>query len=289
MEYRDTLGADIPPSKLGAQFGSATQTGTGFSDFGSNLSEVAWRQAHLGGRLKWVFGKISAVGWYTGHTLSSPKRGFQNTAMLSSLSKATPGRGIGGGVAYKISPHFVVLGGIHDANARTTQNPFDTIGDKEFMQSFELRYYPTTPDRHRWDQVRVQIWHQDARMSAGIPSSNGVSFAASRIINDKWMPFIVAGVSDGNVSIFKKDIAVGVGIGFKTTGTRARDILGFGLGWGDPPNPDFQEQITSEIFYRFQFLDNIALTPSVQMIKNPASNPEETTVWVAGLRLRLTF
>ncbi len=289
MEYRDTLGTEIPPSKLGAQFGSATQTGTGFSDFGSNLSELAWRQAHMGGRLRWVFGKISAVGWYTGHALSSPKRAFQSLALLSSLTKAAPGRGIGVGVGYQFNDRFVVLGGIHDANARTTQDPFDTIGEREFLHSVEFRYYPTTPERHRWDAFRVQVWHQDARTSAGIPSSKGITFAASRLFADRWMPFIVGGVTDGDASIFKRDIAVGVGIGFKTTGTKAQDVLGIGIGWGDPPDPALQDQISSELYYRFQILENIALTPSIQMIVNPAANPNETTVWVAGLRLRLTF
>ena len=44
MEYRDTLGTEIPPSKLGAEFGSAGLVGTGFSDFTFAFRELAWRQ-----------------------------------------------------------------------------------------------------------------------------------------------------------------------------------------------------------------------------------------------------
>lgn len=291
VENRSTLGTDIPPSKLGNQFGSGTLVGTGFSDYSSaNLSELAWRQALLDGRLRFVVGKISAVGWYGGHALSSPKRGFQNTALQASNARAFPGRGIGGGIAYQFTPKFVALAGIHDANAKTTDNPFDTIGQKEFLKSVEFRWYLTTPERARWDQVRVNLWHQDARKQAGVPESYGANLVASKLmLDDKVMPFLIAGISDGNATLFKKDVAIGIGLGFDTTASKARDVLGIGLAWGEPSNDGLQEQVTGEIYYRFQLLDNIAITPSIQMIKNPIANTGKTTVTVVGLRLRATF
>ena len=42
---------------------------------------------------------------------------------------------------------FMVVGGIHDANAETSENPFDTIGEKEFYQSVETRWFPATFER----------------------------------------------------------------------------------------------------------------------------------------------
>ena len=291
LEDRSTMGTTIPPSKLGNQFGSGTIVGTGFSDYDSaNLSELAWRQSVMNGRLKFVFGKISAASWYGGHALSSPKRGFQNTALMASNTRAFPGRGIGAGVGYQITPKLVALAGIHDANAQTTENPFDTIGQKEFLKALEFRWYLTTPERARWDQVRLMFWHQDARKQAGVPSSQGASIVASKLMfNDKALPFLVAGISDGNAAILKKDLAIGVAFGFDTTSAKARDVLGIGLAWGEPSNAALQEQITGEIYYRFQILDNIAITPSLQLVRNPVANPSKTTVAVVGLRLRATF
>lgn len=290
LENRHTLGTDIPPSKLGNQFGSGTLVGTGFSDYGYNLSELAWRQAVKDGRLRFVFGKISAVSWYGGHALSSPKRGFQNSALQGSNTRAFPGRGLGGGIAYQFSPKFVALAGLHDANAKTTGDPFDTIGQHEYLKSFEFRAYLSTPERARWDQLRFNIWHQDARSQTGTPESYGANLVASKLmLDDKIMPFLIAGISDGNASLFKRDIAVGVGIGFDGTAAKARDVLGVGIAWGDPSNTALQDQMTTEAYYRFQVLDNIAITPSIQIINNPAFNPDKTTVVVGGLRLRVTF
>ena len=289
VENRHTLGTEIPPTQLGAQFGSAAPTGSGFSDFGSALTELAWRQTLLDGRLKFIGGKISATSWYNTFAFASAKTGFQNLALRTSLSKPGPGRGIGGGAATRIGDRFVALAGIHDANARTPDNPFDTIDEGEFYKSLEVRWFPTSFDRRRWDQVRVQLWHQDEREEAGVPSGQGVTFTASQLFNDFWMPFVIGGFSDGDASTYESDLVVGVGFGFNTVHRAARDVLALAVGWGKPADDSLQEQYTSEVFYRFQLVSNLAVTPSVQYIVNPASNPEETGVWVVGLRGRLTF
>ena len=289
FEHRHTLGTVIPPSRLGGEFGSATSTGTGFSDFGANISEIAWRQTLFGGRMKMVAGKISAIGWYNTHALSSSMRGFQNTALQSSVSRATPGRGIGGGAAVRVGEKFVVLAGIHDANARTPDNPFDTIGEGEFLYSAEVRWLPTSFERRKWDQVRLQLWYQSERRAAGIKSGHGITFVASRLFNDVWMPFILGGISDGDASVYKADVVAGVGLGLNTKHRAARDLLAFAVGWGRPSDDTLQDQYTMELFYRFQLVERIAITPSVQYIVNPVANPNKTGVFVLGLRTRLTF
>ena len=45
----------------------------------------------------------------------------------------------------------------------------------------------------------------------------------------------------------------------------------------------------SEFFYRVQFAQNLAITPSLQLLKDPALNPVHDTVWVWGIRFRLTL
>jgi porin len=183
----------------------------------------------------------------------------------------------------------VTLDRISICYTKTPDDPFDTLDESEFYQSMEARWLPTTIDRSRWDQVRLQLWHQDERVEAGVPSSQGLTFAASRLVNDFWMPFVIGGISDGEASIYEKDLIAGVGFGFNTVHRAARDVLAFAVGWGEPADDSLQEQYTSEVFYRFQLVPNLAITPSVQYIINPSYNQEETEVWVAGIRGRLTF
>ena len=289
LENRYILDGDIPPSQFGFQFGSLAPSGTGFSDFGGALTELAWRQLLYGGKLRFIVGKISAISWYNVHALSSSMRGFQNTTLQSSLSKPAPGRGLGLGLGYEITPNWVVVAGIHDANAKTPDNPFDTIGEGEFYRSVELRYYPTTPDRWRFDQVRLQVWQQDALSASGTPRSRGVTLAASRLFDDRYFVFGFGGISDGEASLFEADAAAGFGLAFDTRRRAARDVLGVGLAWGNPANDRLREQYTSKLFYRLQLVERVALTPSIQYVRNPAANPERDDAILFGLRTRMTF
>lgn len=289
LENRYTIGDGIPPSQFGFQFGSVTPAGTGFNDFGTALTELAWRQTLLDGDLRFVFGKISASSWYNGHALSAPVRGFQNSAMQSSLTKPGPGRGLGIGLGYQITDDFVMVAGIHDANAETAGNPFDTIGAQEFYKSVEFRYYPTTPDRARYDQIRFQVWHQDALAESETPEGHGVTMAASRLFDDRYYVFGLGGVSEGGGAVFDADAAVGVGLALRTSNRVAQDLIGLGVAWGRPANDRLQEQYTSELFYRFQLVERLAITPSVQYVRHPAANPTAEDAWVFGLRARITF
>lgn len=289
LENRTSYDGDLPPSQFGYQFGSVTPTGTGFSDFGFAVTELAWRQSLADGNFKFILGKISAISWYNVHALSSSMRGFQNTGLQSSLSKPAPGRGFGMGFGAELTPHFVVVAGIHDANAKTAEDPFDTIGEGEFYHSVELRYLPSTPDRWRFDQLRLQFWHQDALKDKGVPESHGMTVAASRLIDDRYFLFGFGGLSDGNATLFEVDAAAGFGIAFDTRHRAARDVLGIGASWGKPANDALREQYTGELFYRFQLVERVALTPSLQYIRHPAADPMRDDAVLFGLRTRLTF
>lgn len=289
LENRNTVNRDIPPTSLGLQFGSVTNTGTGFSDFGSAMTELAWRQTLLDGKFKFVTGKISAISWYNTYALSSSMRGFQNTGLQSSLSKPAPGRALGFGIGIEPHPHFVAVAGIHDANGKTTDNPFNTIGEGEFYYSAEFRYYPTTPDRWKWDSLKFQIWHQDQRVNAGTSASTGITFQASRLFEDRWYPFVLGGISDGNASIFRADLIAGLGVAIDTKNRVARDAFGVALGWGNPSNDRLQDQYTAEMFYRAQITRAFAVTPAVQFFVNPAANPKHDGAVVWSLRSRITF
>ena len=41
--------------------------------------------------------------------------------------------------------------------------------------------------------------------------------------------------------------------------------------------------------YRLQVTRELAITPDVQLLINPALNPEKNAIWVFGLRGRLAF
>ena len=66
-------------------------------------------------------------------------------------------------------------------------------------------------------------------------------------------------------------------------------MLGVAIDHGDLPDDALGSQTTIEGFWRFQFAQNLAITPSVQLLLDPALNPVDDKVWVYGLRVRLTL
>ncbi len=70
---------------------------------------------------------------------------------------------------------------------------------------------------------------------------------------------------------------------------RNRDLMGLGLNWGEPGDDNLDDQYTAEIFYRFQFSQNFAITPSAQVILDPALTPDDDELFFFGLRGRLNL
>ena len=71
--------------------------------------------------------------------------------------------------------------------------------------------------------------------------------------------------------------------------SESRDLLGLGVSWGDPAPDALDDQWSSELFYRLQIAQNLAVTPSVQCVIDPALNPDESSQFYLGLRGRLAF
>ena len=65
-------------------------------------------------------------------------------------------------------------------------------------------------------------------------------------------------------------------------------MFGIGVSWGRPLGLD-EEQVATELFYKWQLSQNLALTPSVQVLVDPVGNAADDVVTVWGLRLRLTL
>jgi len=107
----------------------------------------------------------SALRKHADHALSSPKRGFQNTVLLASLSVAPTSRGLGAVVGSRIGEPFVLIAGIHDVNAKSSSKPFDTVDEGEFFYSAEVRWIPTSTPR--WTANETKRF--DVKMSDDVP------------------------------------------------------------------------------------------------------------------------
>jgi len=107
-------------------------------------------------------------------------------------------------------------------------------------------------------------------------------------IDDKWLPFVRGGYTEDNGSLFEKSVTVGVGY----HPVPMHGVLGFGFNWGRPNQTSFagaDDQYTTELFWRYQLTTELAVTPSIQYIIDPALSPDESSLWAFGLRVRLVL
>ena len=114
-----------------------------------------------------------------------------------------------------------------------------------------------------------------------------MNFSFSRFVSDKWAPFLRGGWSEDGDSLLQKSLSAGVGYRLRNN----RDLIGFGLNWGEPnenQGAGTEAQYASELFYRFQLGKRLQLTADLQYIKDPAA-ATKSSIWVTGARGRIAF
>ncbi|GEM_PF-2721547 len=65
------------------------------------------------------------------------------------------------------------------------------------------------------------------------------------------------------------------------------DMLGFVFNWGRPSEetcgPGLRDQYTAEFYYQLHLLSHLTITADIQLVVNPALNPDEDQIWIFGL------
>jgi len=216
---------------------------------------------------------------------ANPWTTFSNVAILLNPSIALPdwSWGVGVGGWFGESETWYAQATINDANGTITDERFFS-GGAEFFKHAEVGWTPSRAERY-FTNIHFTAWHVDEREDAELPSSHGFAIGANKTWNETWILFGRAGWSDGAVPIYNKTATVGIGRLIR----QWSDVFGVGVNWGQPPDRSLSDQWTAEIFYRMQLSQNLQLTPSIQYLKDPALNPEESKIWIAGLRMRLTL
>ena len=294
VEHRHRYG-DVAPSGFGlGELGYAGFIGAPWSNQGTRLTNLYWRQRFNEGKATFVGGYLDATDYADTFVGGSPWTGFTNLVFSTgSASMFLPNDAtLGVAGASMLNENVYVIGGITNAYADPT-NPFDDsfdrfFNDGEHFTSLELGW-TSSHERIYQDNTHVTLWHVDDSVAAGAVKGWGAAFSYIRHLDDRWMPFLRGGYADDGGSLLQKSISAGV-LYQRNPGA---DLLGIGVNWGEPNEstfgPGLKNQCTIEAFYRIPVTQQFALTPSIQFIKDPALNPTEDSIWVLGVRARLAF
>lgn len=283
--------SDIPPSELGFESGYAGIFEPPFSDQGTRLTNLYWKQYFREGTWAFVGGFLDVTDFVDVYLMASPWTGFNNfvfstgSAATDLPNDATLGIGAGGMVTDKI----YIQAGISDADSEPTApfEGFDNIfQESNFFKWVEIGFTPKQ-DQLYFDNIHLTFWHIDERVN-GTPDGWGINASWQQWINDKWLPFIRGGYTEDSGSLLERSFTAGIGY----QPVPMRGVIGIGFNWGKPNQVSFEgadDQYTTEIFWRYQLTKELAVTPSIQYINNPALNEEEDNLWVYGLRARVAL
>ena len=281
MEHRHRY-TDIPVSSFGFNLGYAGLIEAPFSDQGFRWTNLYWRQSLNEKRITLLGGFLDATDYVDVYALASPWTGFLNFAFSTgTLTIPLPNdAALGAAAGAMVTDSIFLIGGIVDRNADPTDpfEGFDTFfSDNEYFKSIEIGFTPSQ-DRIYLDNAHLTFWHADERTKAGEPDGWGFNLSYSRYLADKWMPFVRAGYAEDGGSLMQKSVSAGFGYQPVPKG----DLLGFGFNWGEPNEDTYgkglRDQYTAEIFYRWQLAPQLAITPDLQWLRNPALNPNEDQI-----------
>jgi porin len=294
IEHRHRYGK-VPPSGFGlGELGYVGFIGAPWSNQGTRLTNLYWRQRFNEGKATVIAGYLDATDYADTFVGGSPWTGFTNLAFSTgSASMFLPNDAtLGIAAAGMLTDNLYLIGGITNAYADPT-DPFDDSFDRFFSDSEHFvtleAGWTSSQARIYQDNTHLTFWHVDDSLQAGAVEGWGAAFSHVRHIDDHWMPFVRGGYAEDGGSLLQKSLSLGV----MYQRNPGADLLGVGVNWGEPNESSFGsglgDQYTVEAFYRIPLTQQIALTPGIQYIKNPALNPRDDSIFMFGLRARIAL
>ena len=282
-EHRHRYGTAIPPSQIGFDAGYLGITGVLFRDEDAALSNLYWEQFLCDGNAGFVIGFLEPDAFVDVSGYANPWVAFQNLAVNLNATIPFPDPVFGAAAGFVLNDQLLIGGGIYDTN--NVLGDFEFFPDgPEFFSHVELSWAPSRKERYL-KEIHVSAWHVDQRKNAGQPEGHGIAVGGNWTFDGRWMPFFRLGWSEGGAALLSNAATAGLLRYFPSRG----DLTGFAMTWEDPSDKALNEQNAIEVFYRLQISRTLAITPSVQVIVDPALNPNDDAVTLFGLRARLAM
>lgn len=292
FENRHKLLNATVPQDLGANLGTSSLTGITWSDAGTLMSNFYIRGQWFDNRLAVLAGWLDVTDYVDVYGLENPWTDFMNSLFGNSPTIAAPGQGFGMAVRWSFTPNYYLIAGLADAQGDPTE-PVDSVSnfftDGRYFKHLEFGWISSWKERSR-DNIHLTLWQSDGTGKPGDSDGWGAAVSVNRILDEHWLPFIRVGWSDGGAGAPQK-LSAAAGLGRYFRGEK--DLAALAVHYGRPSdrarNLDHLAEWTIEMLYRHQLSNGLTISPDIQLLFRPVSNPTNDFIAVFGLRTRLVF
>ncbi len=250
------------------------------------VDELFWGQTFPDDAFALKAGVLDMTSWFdTNRVANDGFRQFIGGPLQNNLSIPFPTYGgFGALLRWKASDELYVLAGIADSRSNEGEAPWKSARADSL---YELVEVGLTVDVNGLGEgiYRFLPWHASQTGTSGW--GFGVSFD-QELGSDDLLGFFRFGVGDQDVT--SVGTFVSGGLGYTGPFGRTGDMIGVGVAWSDPASGSgTREETALEVLYRIEITPHLELTPDLQVIFDPAQNPDTNTIWVAGIRLSARF
>ena len=291
VENRHRLGNDMLPEGLGNAIDYAGFVADPYGNVPWALTNFYWEQNLLNYHLTFLAGILDATDYTNVYALVDPWTDFYNLAFSNDLTIPIPDPGLGVAIYAQVLENIYLLGSLVDANGDPTKplESFDSFfGDAAYFTSIELGWIKSLAQGYT-DNIHLTFWHAAERALGEVPPGWGLAISVNRLLAERWSPFLRAGYASDGGAFWERSVSLGCGYHY----SEIINQLGFGLNWGRPSlsisGESIDNQFTAEIYTRFNLWKVFTLTPDIQLLINPALNPDKGVVAVFGLRGRISL
>ena len=284
IEAKEGLGGAGRNQSAEGNIGSLTNpTGTFASHNGFRVPELAWQQSFGRGEVVLLAGVVSQGNYLDVNTYANTGRGqFLNSGLINSMVLPLPAYNFAVNLQWQPADRFYAMVGATAGNAGSGQAPWTNFSWEDWSVVSEFGFAPEDflglgPGVYRVQPFLAQ---------AGGPTQGGVGFNFQQQLGHTsplaW--FGRFGIGGSQVSA---GASAQVGTGFAIEAPLhalgllpklSNDQAGVGFVWSQPSATTrtvyHRNEYVAEAFYTLQFSPTIRIQPDVQLVWNPAFNPD---------------
>jgi hypothetical protein len=222
---------------------------------------------------------------FDAYSLKSTRRFFLNSTFSDNPAVAFPDSGTGAVFLVTPSKDFHVLFGATDTTGRKLEET-GIRPEENVFGAFEVIW---SPDFGPFGKPvnRVMYWHTNSTDQSVTPNGNGLAYTFEQVFPSGLTAFVRFAYSATAATSVQTLVSIGAGVDHPFG--RPNAYAGVAVAAARPSGGSTKNEVVAEAFYRLRVTSYIEVTADVQVIFNPAKNPDASAIGVFGARCRVSF